>query len=70
MQFEPLSSYLAELSLLDYGCLRLLPSVIAASSVFLAIFTLDPNMHPWVRNNLLSFLSILLTYLPKDRIFD
>ncbi|KAL6346996.1 hypothetical protein AAG906_012247 [Vitis piasezkii] len=47
MQFEALSWYLAELSLLDYGCLRFLPSMIAASSIFLARFTLEPNKHPW-----------------------
>ncbi|RVW61377.1 G2/mitotic-specific cyclin C13-1 [Vitis vinifera] len=47
MQFEALSWYLAELSLLDYGCLQFLPSMIAASSIFLARFTLEPNKHPW-----------------------
>ncbi|KAJ9705164.1 hypothetical protein PVL29_003295 [Vitis rotundifolia] len=47
MQFEALSWYLAELSLLDYGCLRFLPSMIAASSIFLARFILEPNKHPW-----------------------
>lgn len=47
MQFEALSWYLAELSLLDYGCLRFFPSMIAASSIFLARFILEPNKHPW-----------------------
>jgi cyclin A len=41
-------SYLAELSLLEYGCVRLLPSVVAASVVFVARLTLDPDTNPWV----------------------
>ncbi|CAL9138802.1 unnamed protein product [Musa acuminata var. zebrina] len=44
-----LASYLAELSLVDYGCVQFLPSVIAASSVFVARFTLNPKSHPWNR---------------------
>ncbi|KAF9675839.1 hypothetical protein SADUNF_Sadunf09G0075000 [Salix dunnii] len=47
LQFEFLSCYLAELSLLEYGCMRFLPSVIAASAVFLSSFTIQPQMHPW-----------------------
>ncbi|CAL9118746.1 unnamed protein product [Musa textilis] len=47
LQFEFLGSYLAELSLLDYGCVQFLPSVIAASAVFVARFTLDPKSNPW-----------------------
>jgi hypothetical protein len=47
---EFLGSYLAELSLLDYGCLRFLPSVVAASVMFVARLTIDPNVNPWVRN--------------------
>ncbi|KAH7660767.1 cyclin A protein [Dioscorea alata] len=47
LQLEFLGSYLAELSLLDYGCLRFLPSVVAASAVFLARFTISPENHPW-----------------------
>lgn len=46
---EFLGNYLAELSLVDYGCVRFLPSVIAASSVFLARFTINPRSQPWVR---------------------
>lgn len=46
---EFLGSFLAELSLLDYGCVRFLPSIVAASAVFLARFTIDPKCHPWVR---------------------
>ncbi|XP_066355844.1 cyclin-A3-2-like [Miscanthus floridulus] len=44
---EFLGSYLAELSLLDYGCLRFLPSVVAASVLFVARLTIDPNVNPW-----------------------
>ncbi|THU45841.1 hypothetical protein C4D60_Mb02t22230 [Musa balbisiana] len=48
-QLEFLASYLAELSLVDYGCVQFLPSVIAASAVFVARFTLNPKSHPWNR---------------------
>ncbi|KAJ4770813.1 Cyclin family protein [Rhynchospora pubera] len=44
---ESLAYYLAELSLIDYGCIKFLPSVVAASAVFLARFTIDPSNHPW-----------------------
>ncbi|KAK8938315.1 Cyclin-A3-1 [Platanthera guangdongensis] len=46
-QTEFLASYLAELSLLDYECIRFLPSMVAASVVFLARFTVNTNIHPW-----------------------
>ncbi|KAM0033572.1 putative cyclin domain-containing protein [Helianthus debilis subsp. tardiflorus] len=46
-QVELLSYYLAELSLLEYGCLKFLPSLVAASVTFLARFTLRPTSHPW-----------------------
>ncbi|KAH7665303.1 cyclin A protein [Dioscorea alata] len=47
LKLEFLCNYLAELSLLDYGCVRYLPSAVAASAVFLARFTIDPDRHPW-----------------------
>ncbi|CAL9770847.1 unnamed protein product [Musa acuminata subsp. burmannicoides] len=47
LQLEYLGSYLAELSLLDYGCVKFLPSVVAAAAVFVARFTIDPKSHPW-----------------------
>ncbi|XP_057429658.1 putative cyclin-A3-1 [Lotus japonicus] len=47
LQIEFLSNYLAELSLMDYECIRFLPSVIAASAIFLARFILSPDDHPW-----------------------
>ncbi|KAG8377500.1 hypothetical protein BUALT_Bualt08G0039400 [Buddleja alternifolia] len=46
-QLEFLGYHLAELSLLDYGCVKFLPSLVAASVVFLSRFTLSPNRHPW-----------------------
>ncbi|KAG1334051.1 putative Cyclin-A2-1 [Cocos nucifera] len=42
-----LASYLAELTLIDYSFLKYLPSVIAASAVFLARWTLDQSDQPW-----------------------
>uniref|UniRef100_A0A7N0UX07 Cyclin N-terminal domain-containing protein n=1 Tax=Kalanchoe fedtschenkoi TaxID=63787 RepID=A0A7N0UX07_KALFE len=47
LQFEFLGYYLAELSLLDYGCVKFLPSLVAASVIFLARFTIWPMAHPW-----------------------
>jgi hypothetical protein len=52
--FEFLGSYLAELSLLDYCCLGYLPSLVAASVVFLARLTIDPYSNPWVRTKYFS----------------
>lgn len=48
-QLEFLGHCLAELSLLDYSCVKFLPSLVAASVVFLANFILCPNLRPWVR---------------------
>ncbi|XP_047323417.1 cyclin-A3-4-like isoform X1 [Impatiens glandulifera] len=47
LQCEFLGCYLAELSLVDYDCVKFLPSMIAASVIFLSKFTLSPNKHPW-----------------------
>lgn len=47
LQFEFLSCYLAELSLLDYSCVRFLPSMTAASAIFLSRFTVLPKVRPW-----------------------
>lgn len=46
-ELEYLADYLAELTLIDYNFLNFLPSVIAASAVFLARWTLDQTIHPW-----------------------
>ncbi|KAH1085183.1 hypothetical protein AAZX31_07G032400 [Glycine max] len=47
LELECLANYLAELTLMDYGFLNFLPSIIAASAVFLARWTLDQSNHPW-----------------------
>ncbi|KAK9052515.1 hypothetical protein SSX86_029144 [Deinandra increscens subsp. villosa] len=47
LHLEFLSYYLAELSLLEYNCIRFLPSVIVASLTFLSRFMLKPESHPW-----------------------
>ncbi|CAN1274294.1 Putative cyclin-A3-1 [Linum perenne] len=47
LQLEFMGCYLAELSLLDYNCVKFLPSVVAASVMFLARFIINPKMHPW-----------------------
>ncbi|CAI9104332.1 OLC1v1002980C1 [Oldenlandia corymbosa var. corymbosa] len=47
LQFEFLAHYILELSLTDYACVKFLPSVVAASAVFLAKFTIVPTIHPW-----------------------
>ncbi|CAN6444609.1 unnamed protein product [Victoria cruziana] len=47
LQLEFLSSYLAELSLLEYNLLCFIPSLVAASAIFLAKFMLSPSKIPW-----------------------
>ncbi|KAK2664942.1 hypothetical protein Ddye_003516 [Dipteronia dyeriana] len=47
LRFEFLCCYLAELSLLDYGCVQYLPSLVAASAIFLSRFLIQPEKHPW-----------------------
>ncbi|XVF26689.1 hypothetical protein REPUB_Repub14bG0039700 [Reevesia pubescens] len=47
IELEYLANYLAELTLLDYGLLSFAPSIIAASAVFFARWTLDQSCHPW-----------------------
>ncbi|XP_071723492.1 cyclin-A2-1-like [Rutidosis leptorrhynchoides] len=47
IELELLADYLAELTLVEYGFLKLLPSLVAASAVFLARWTLDRSDHPW-----------------------
>ncbi|KAK8952869.1 Cyclin-A3-1 [Platanthera guangdongensis] len=44
---EFMGCYLAELSLLDYRCVQFLPSVVAASAVFVARFTINQENPPW-----------------------
>ncbi|CAJ2667714.1 unnamed protein product [Trifolium pratense] len=47
LQLECLTNYIAELSLLEYSMLCYAPSLIAASSIFLAKYMLFPSMKPW-----------------------
>ncbi|XP_058781513.1 cyclin-A1-1 [Vicia villosa] len=47
LQLECLTNYIAELSLLEYSMLSYAPSLIAASSIFLAKFMLFPSTKPW-----------------------
>ncbi|KAA3476794.1 cyclin-A2-2-like [Gossypium australe] len=47
IELEFLANYLAELSLVEYNFLKFLPSLIAASAVFLARWTLNQSVHPW-----------------------
>lgn len=44
---EFLANYLSELTLVECEFLKFLPSLIAASAVFLARWTLDQSSHPW-----------------------
>ncbi|EEF45957.1 cyclin A, putative [Ricinus communis] len=47
VELEFLANYLAELTLIEYDFLKFLPSLIAASAVFLARWTLNQSDHPW-----------------------
>ncbi|KAG8389767.1 hypothetical protein BUALT_Bualt01G0012800 [Buddleja alternifolia] len=47
LQLECLVNYIAELSLLEYSMLSFAPSLIAASSIFLAKYILLPSKRPW-----------------------
>ncbi|XVE63556.1 hypothetical protein DITRI_Ditri07aG0029800 [Diplodiscus trichospermus] len=47
VELEFLANYLAELTLPEYNFLKFLPSLIAASAVFLARWTLNQSDHPW-----------------------
>ncbi|XP_024013278.1 putative cyclin-A3-1 isoform X2 [Eutrema salsugineum] len=49
LQLEFLCSYLSELTMLEYNSVKFLPSIVAASSVFLARFIICPKQHPWVK---------------------
>ncbi|KAL3840037.1 hypothetical protein ACJIZ3_024628 [Penstemon smallii] len=61
LQFECLVNYIAELSLLEYSMLCFAPSLIAASSIFLAKFVLVPSKSPWT-----STLRHYTLYEPSD----
>jgi cyclin A len=57
-----LANYLAELTLVEYNFLKLLPSLIAASVVFLARWTLNQSDHPWVCSFLSPFCLICVLF--------
>ncbi|KAG2547508.1 cyclin-A3-1-like [Panicum virgatum] len=61
LSLEFLGNYLAELSLLDYRLLRFLPSLVAASVVFVARLTLDPHTNPWSKK-----MQTLTGYKPSE----
>lgn len=48
IELEFLANYLTELTQTEYGFLKFLPSLIAASAVYLAKWTLDQDEDPWV----------------------
>ncbi|KAL1532460.1 cyclin-A2-1-like isoform X1 [Salvia divinorum] len=47
VELEFLANYLAELTLVEYSFLKYLPSVTAASAIFLARWTIDQSDNPW-----------------------
>ncbi|KAI3821247.1 hypothetical protein L1987_08810 [Smallanthus sonchifolius] len=47
MHLECMASYISELSLVEYNMLRYAPSLVAASSIFLARFILSTSQNPW-----------------------
>ncbi|CAO1946840.1 unnamed protein product [Urochloa humidicola] len=61
LHLEFLANYICELSLLEYRLLCYLPSLVAASSVFLARFILKPAENPWN-----SSLSYYTQYTPSE----
>ncbi|KAG8389765.1 hypothetical protein BUALT_Bualt01G0012600 [Buddleja alternifolia] len=61
LQLECLVNYIAELSLIEYSMLCFAPSLIAASSIFLAKVILVPSKRPW--NSTLQHYTL---YQPSD----
>ncbi|KAG9159207.1 hypothetical protein Leryth_024469 [Lithospermum erythrorhizon] len=59
--FRCLADYIAELHLLDYSMICFMPSMVAASAVFLAKFILKPYWNPWN-----TALWEVTEYLPSD----
>lgn len=53
LEMEFLANYLGELTLIEYSFVKFLPSIIAASAVLLARWTLDQSDNPWVHNLLI-----------------
>ena len=73
MQLECMASYIAELSLLEYTMLSHPPSLVAASAIFLAKYTLDPTRRPWVCKYYFSLsrrsVPFLLRHVVKNVLF-
>lgn len=63
VELEFLANYLAELTIVEYGFLKFLPSVIAASAVFLARWTLNQSDHPLVCIFVLLFVLEVFPYI-------
>eukprot|EP00271_Cylindrocystis_brebissonii_P022274 TRINITY_DN8512_c0_g2_i1.p1 TRINITY_DN8512_c0_g2~~TRINITY_DN8512_c0_g2_i1.p1 ORF type:complete len:430 (+),score=53.89 TRINITY_DN8512_c0_g2_i1:283-1572(+) len=61
LNLEYLGNYLSELTLVEYSFLKYLPSRVAASAVFLAKLTLNPEQHPWTPT-----LEHYTQYRPRD----
>ncbi|XP_062179220.1 cyclin-A1-4-like isoform X2 [Phragmites australis] len=61
LHLEYIANYICELSLLEYSLLCYAPSLVAASSVFLAKFVLKPTKNPW--NSTLSYYT---QYTPSE----
>lgn len=66
LKIEFLSFYLAELSLMDYDCIRFLPSTVAASVIFLARFIISPEVHPWVSIFIFCFVDCAIYFSSKE----
>ncbi|KAL0438125.1 UNVERIFIED_CONTAM: Cyclin-A1-1 [Sesamum latifolium] len=64
LQLECMANYIAELSLLEYSMLCFAPSLIAASSIFLAKFILVPSKRPW--NSTLQHYTLYQSYDLRD----
>ncbi|KAL0316960.1 UNVERIFIED_CONTAM: Cyclin-A1-1 [Sesamum calycinum] len=64
LQLECMANYVAELSLLEYSMLCFAPSLIAASSIFLAKFILVPSKRPWTNLHTTKFDSFDAEFYP------
>uniref|UniRef100_A0A0D3E8T3 Cyclin C-terminal domain-containing protein n=1 Tax=Brassica oleracea var. oleracea TaxID=109376 RepID=A0A0D3E8T3_BRAOL len=65
---EYLANYVAVLTVVEYSFLRLMPSLIAASAVFLARWTLDQSNHPWLNTSGSTLVAIRKKY-NQEKIF-
>lgn len=63
VEMEFLPNYLTELTLIEHQFLKFLPSVIAASAVFLAKWTVNQSSHPWVSSSLKHTHHVFVAYV-------